>query len=327
MIPQGILCGDVVAPAASITSPAAGNIAGVITFSVNATDNDQIASVQFQIDGSNIGAPDTVAPYSISYDTRAALNGPHTLTAVISDRSGNKTTLNQAVTMANPPAVSMTGPSGTISGTVNLTANVTSYDSSVNVQFQIDGGNYGGVQGGGGAHAVGLDTMAVSNAVHTFSCVATDAHGNVGSGSIGATVSNIPVNPPNSANMVCSGSTAAGLGYFGVPPFTPFFPYAQWVNKGYTLQWRGYAYYTADMKPIMIEADFSLDAQGEYRGDQWDSGLAGGDYEVYSPWFNVNSSGVPNAAQICARLRICNEPGGNPQWTDVHASHLEFRWV
>jgi hypothetical protein len=329
MIPTGILCGDSVAPVANFTNPAAGNVAGTITLSVNASDNDQIASVQFQIDGANIGAPDTVAPYSISYDTRNVLNGAHTISAVVSDRAGNKTTLNQAVTMVNSPVVTVSIPAqgATVSGIVNITANVTSYDSSVSVQFKIDGGNYGGAQGGAGPHAIGYDTMAVNNAAHSFGATATDNHGNSGTGTNSANVNNQPTNPPNSANMVCSGSTASGLGYFGTSPWGAWFDYGAWVNKGRTLQWRGHMNYTADGKPPMIEADFSHDGSTEYRGDAWDTGLAGGDYDVYSPWFNVGNSGVPAAAQIVGRFRICNEPGGNPQWTDIHESHIEYQWV
>jgi hypothetical protein len=82
------------------------------------------------------------------------------------------------------------------------------------------------------------------------------------------------------------------------------------------------------MKPPLVVAFFSHDGSNEYQSpDFWDTGLAGADYDVYSPWANVSNSGVPAAAQIVGRFRIANEPGGNPQWTDIHESHLEYQWV
>src|SRR5690349_12536708 len=40
-----------------------------------------VRSVQFKLDGANIGT-DTSAPYAINWDTQTASNGTHTLTAV-----------------------------------------------------------------------------------------------------------------------------------------------------------------------------------------------------------------------------------------------------
>ncbi|MGI8686135.1 MAG: LamG-like jellyroll fold domain-containing protein, partial [Acidimicrobiales bacterium] len=40
-----------------------------------------VAGVQFKLDGANLGAEDTTAPYSVSWDTTTATNGSHTLTA------------------------------------------------------------------------------------------------------------------------------------------------------------------------------------------------------------------------------------------------------
>ena len=39
-----------------------------------------------------LGAEDTIAPYSVSWNTTTAANGSHTLTAVARDAAGNTTT-------------------------------------------------------------------------------------------------------------------------------------------------------------------------------------------------------------------------------------------
>lgn len=95
---------DTTPPTATITSPAGGaTVTGTVTVSATATDDVAVASVQFMLDGANLGAPDTAAPYSISWDTTTASNGGHTLTAVATDTSGNSgTSAPVAVTVSNP---------------------------------------------------------------------------------------------------------------------------------------------------------------------------------------------------------------------------------
>ena len=99
------LSGDTTPPTVSVTAPASGNVSGTINVTANATDNDAVAGVQFKLDGANLGAEDTSAPYSIAWDTTTAPNGPHTLTAVARDLSGNAATSAPVqVTVANTGA-------------------------------------------------------------------------------------------------------------------------------------------------------------------------------------------------------------------------------
>ncbi|HTS28946.1 MAG TPA: Ig-like domain-containing protein, partial [Bryobacteraceae bacterium] len=94
---------DTTPPAVSITAPAANaTVSNTITVSANASDNVAVADVQFQLDGVNLGADLTTAPYSISWNTTLASNGTHTLTAIAHDTSGNKTTSTPVtVTVSN----------------------------------------------------------------------------------------------------------------------------------------------------------------------------------------------------------------------------------
>jgi hypothetical protein len=94
---------DTTAPTVSISSPSAGTTqSGTVTVTANASDNVAVAGVQFKLDGANLGAEDTAAPYSISWDTAAATNGSHTLTAVARDAAGNtKTATGVSVTVSN----------------------------------------------------------------------------------------------------------------------------------------------------------------------------------------------------------------------------------
>lgn len=84
----------------ALTSPSAGaTIVGTAAVAANASGGTGIAGVQFKLDGVNLGAEDTTAPYSLSWDSTQTANGAHSLTAVARDGSN---------TVASSAAVSVT---------------------------------------------------------------------------------------------------------------------------------------------------------------------------------------------------------------------------
>ena len=117
----------------SVSSPAAGaSVQATIPVTATASDNVAVAGVQFTLDGANLGAEDTSAPYSVSWNTTTATNGTHALRAIARDAAGNTTTSAAvSVTVANPvpdttpPTVSVSAPAAgaTLSGTTPVSAN------------------------------------------------------------------------------------------------------------------------------------------------------------------------------------------------------------
>ena len=65
---------DTTAPAVSVQQPANGTtVSGAsVTVSATASDNVGVAGVQFRVDGTNLGAEDTSAPYSVTWNSTAA---------------------------------------------------------------------------------------------------------------------------------------------------------------------------------------------------------------------------------------------------------------
>lgn len=94
---------DNTAPTVTITNPTNGaTVSATIDVSANAADVNGIASVQFRLDGANLGAADTVPPFSVSWATTGSSNGSHTLSAIATDAAGNQSTAaNVSVTVAN----------------------------------------------------------------------------------------------------------------------------------------------------------------------------------------------------------------------------------
>jgi hypothetical protein len=94
---------DTAAPGVAVSEPAAGaTVHDSQTVTATATDDVGVVGVQLLLDGASLGAEDTVAPYSVIWNTRTAGNGPHQLSARARDAAGNVTTSGSvAVTVAN----------------------------------------------------------------------------------------------------------------------------------------------------------------------------------------------------------------------------------
>ncbi len=215
---------DTTPPAVVITSPSSGStVSGTIGVTASASDNVGVVGVQFRLDGANLGAEDTSAPYSISWNTTSASNASHTLTARARDAAGNTTT-SAAVTVSvnntppdtTPPTVSITSPSSgsTVSGTIAMTASAADNVGVAGVQFKLDGVNFGAADTSA-PYSVSWDTTTASNGSHTLVAQARDAAGNTTtSAAVSVTVSNGPppdTTPPTvSITSPASSSTVSG---------------------------------------------------------------------------------------------------------------------
>jgi RHS repeat-associated protein len=119
-------------------------LTGGVNLAATAANSLGIAGVQFKLDGANLGAEDTTAPYTINWDTASASNGTHKLTAVARDPAGGLTTSTSVtVTVSNgawtTPTITLTQPlAGTVTGTINPTASVAGADPATTVDYTYD---------------------------------------------------------------------------------------------------------------------------------------------------------------------------------------------
>src|SRR6185437_15997177 len=193
-----------------------------VTATAAATAPATIASVQFQLDGINLGVPVTSAPYSIVWDSTTARNGAHALIAIATDSAGQHGTsasVNVTTSNAGPPApvVAISSPSGgaTVSGSTTVTASVSSSALPVNVQFQLDGVNIGAPVGS--PYSISWTTSGAGNGSHSLTAIATD---NLGQSTTSAAVSVTVFNagpPPPAATFVKTDTTTKGnwVGTYG----------------------------------------------------------------------------------------------------------------
>ncbi len=205
---------DNIPPSVAMTAPANGaDVSGTVNVSATASDNVSVAKVQFQLDGANLGAPVTSAPYTYSWDTTTATGGAHTLTAIATDEAGNTTTSSAVTVTADdtPPVVGITSPaSGSVSGTVTVTANASASDGVgvASVQFQLDGADLGPALTAA-PYTYSWDTTAAVGS-HTLTAIAIDAVGNTAT-STPVNVTVLDVTPPTvSLTAPASGASVSG---------------------------------------------------------------------------------------------------------------------
>jgi peptidoglycan/xylan/chitin deacetylase (PgdA/CDA1 family) len=203
------------APTVALTAPAANTtVAGAQTVSATATDTKGVTNVQFQLDGVNLGAADKTSPYSVSWNTAAAANGNHVLTAIATNNSNLKTT-SAPITVnvqniVTPPVVNLTGPANgsNVSGPQTITATATDAKGISSVQFQLDGVNLGAADTTS-PYSIAWDTTQVANGNHVLSAIAKNTSNlTTTSSPVTVNVQNVvtPPNPTNGPNLILNPS-------------------------------------------------------------------------------------------------------------------------
>jgi hypothetical protein len=178
---------DSTPPTVSISSPVSGvTINGTITVTATASDNVAVTSVQFTVDGTNIGAPDTSAPWSVAWDTRTAGNGARILRAIARDAAGNTgssdgrtVTVNNTSSDTVLPTVSLSSPASgaTVSGQITIAASASDNVGVAGVQFLVNG-TAAGAEDTSAPYSITWATTSVTNGPLQIAAVARDAAGN-----------------------------------------------------------------------------------------------------------------------------------------------------
>lgn len=170
---------DQTPPLISIVAPTANStVSGTTTITPFASDNVGIAGVQFKLDGANLGAEQTVSPYSLSWNSTTVADGNHTLTAVARDAAGNSNTsvaVGVSVSNTAPPPGSWTPPIGIPNPSFGINQTIAS----------LHGGNqnyHNKTVSGGGDLSVKMPALAAGDVVFIDSGNYTVNAGNVWSG-------------------------------------------------------------------------------------------------------------------------------------------------
>ncbi len=125
---------DTTPPTVAITAPQNGDgLINTVVVSAAATDDVAMGNVRFQLDGADVGVA-AAPPYNVSWNTLVGADGPHVLTAIATDLSGNSTTSDPvSVEVDNDPDV--TPPSVPVITAVGTSS---PYQASVSWQASTD---------------------------------------------------------------------------------------------------------------------------------------------------------------------------------------------
>src|SRR5215831_1342648 len=210
----------------TMTSPGSGStVSGTTTVSASVSIIGllTVQSVQFQLDGNNLGTADSSSPYSVSWNTTGASNGSHTLSAVATATLGLQFSANPITVTVNngpppdttPPSVNLTAPASgaNVSGTVTVSASASDNVGVAGVRFTLDGANLG-AEDTASPYSVSWNTTGAANGSHTLTAIARDAAGNQSSSAVTVTVNNGPppdtTPPAASLTAPANGATVSG---------------------------------------------------------------------------------------------------------------------
>lgn len=115
---------DTTPPTVQLTAPeASSTVFGTqVALLAVASDNVAVVTVQFQVDGQDVGTTQRSAPYQATWDSTTVPNGHHTVSATATDAAGWSSTATSSLRVDNPvppepPGTPVLACSGTIHGT------------------------------------------------------------------------------------------------------------------------------------------------------------------------------------------------------------------
>src|SRR5256885_788798 len=275
----------------TITSPADGSpVSGTVpvTASVTIVGALTVAGVQFKLDGNNLGAEDTSAPYSVPWNTTTASNGSHTLTAVARDG------LLGTLWTSNPVTVTVSNDTTPPSVPTGLTASAVS-SSQINLSWTASSDNVGVsgyrvFRGGTQIATTGATSFAntglAPSTTYSYTVAAYDAAGNLSAQSSSASATT-PA-PPDTTPPAVTINQAAGQ----VDP--------------------------TNSSPINFTAVFSEPVSGFSGAGVTISGTAGGTKTATvsggPSTYNVAVSGMSSAGTVIASIPagVAQDAAGNP---------------
>ncbi|HMI36647.1 MAG TPA: CHRD domain-containing protein [Steroidobacteraceae bacterium] len=161
-----------------VMATAAGTVSGTVALSATAmaAGTYTVMSVQFKVDGTAVGAADTTAPYSYSWDSSSVADGSHMVSATVTDSVGQTaTSASVTLTVNNAGTYPVTLTSGLLfpavttaaTGSGSFTINYATGDTSGSVMLTgivVTGAEIGDAYAGASSTALFALTQNAGNA-------------------------------------------------------------------------------------------------------------------------------------------------------------------
>ena len=177
---------DTTPPTVSIASPTGGSVNGLVSVSVNASDNVGVTRVDLLVNGTVL-ASDTSAPYAFSWDSGGLAGTSVSLVARAYDAAGNVGT-SQTVTVSvatatpadtTPPTASIASPTGgSVSGVVPVSVTANDNVGVTRVDLKVNGAVV--ASDTSAPYSFSWDSSSLVGTNATLVAVAYDAAGNAG---------------------------------------------------------------------------------------------------------------------------------------------------
>lgn len=177
-------------PQIQIASPANNSfVSGKVVVTTQATDNFQVARVDFFLDGT-LSQTVYSAPYDMQWNTLLSPDGPHAIKAQVFDGAGLNAQAQLALTSDNtPPVIQITNPKDGefVGGIVTIKHTVSDNVGVVGVELRIDGTLKGTLSP---PYTYDWDTSTAVGKNHVIQSTARDQSGNATVATANVTVKN-----------------------------------------------------------------------------------------------------------------------------------------
>ena len=209
---------DTTAPTVSMTAPANGVVVTgtAVTVSASASDNVGVSGVQFLLDGVSLGAEDTTAPYSITWNSTTTTSGLHTLSARARDAAGNTATAsNVNVTVDNQAPTVPTGLGAAAASSTQINLSWTASTDNVGVTgyriFRCQGAACTpSAQVATSTTNAYANTGLTASTTYTYAVAAFDAAGNASAASASVSATTQPAQVDTTAPTISVTAPAGG---------------------------------------------------------------------------------------------------------------------
>lgn len=159
---------DAVAPAASLTAPAANAVlTGLVNLTATATDNYRMSKVDFFVGTAVVGSV-TASPYAKSWNSALVADGAHVLKARATDAAGNQTlSAGVSVTVDNAPNTTILSKPANPTNLTSASFTFNSNQTGSTFECNLDGAGYA-------ACTSPRVFTGLASGAHTFLVKATD---------------------------------------------------------------------------------------------------------------------------------------------------------
>ncbi len=170
--------GDTMPPTITIDEPLTNTVVeGIVAVKGKAADDVMLAKVEVSIDAQALEVPAGTTDWTYTFDSTTHVNGPHEITAIATDTSGNKGETSITLDVQNDTTPPVFEPVNTVT-VLSMSGSASDLSGIDKITASLDGGAEEIISVGSETFTYLIDTSLLADGDHTVVFKATDLKGN-----------------------------------------------------------------------------------------------------------------------------------------------------